>query len=181
MISFLSYIVYMFLFCCIFPPSSNSLNHLLCHYILGSCGSGSKDLFSCNNSRCIDKKFTCRDWNACGDNSDCSEDDNVLDEELVMYFVYGIGAVVGISVLYVLYKCAKCTKKCIDKCFDCCTDCIDDCECDCSDVDCSCCRTLVGGVLAGCWRLKSTLTSRFAVNNFFVYCIMTCYFYLKVF
>ena len=81
------------------------------------------------------------------------------------YFVIGVGVAVGIAVLYVLYKCAKCTKKCIDKCFDCCTDCIDDCECDCSDVDCSCCRNLVGGVLAGCWRLKSIVTSRLEVNH----------------
>ena len=120
----------------------------------GHCGSGREDLFSCNNSRCIDKKFTCQNWNACGDNSDCPT--NIDYEEIVKYFIYGAVAVVGIGVLYFLYKCAKCTKKCIDKCFDCCTDCVDDC-------DCSCCTDLAGGIVDGCRRLKSTVTSRIGV------------------
>ena len=57
------------------------------------------------------------------------------------------------GVIYTLYFCLpKCWKKCKEAEFDCCSKLY--CKPDCSEIDCSCCRSLVRGVLDGCGRLK---------------------------
>ena len=133
---------------------------VLSFVLKGSCGSDDDDLFSCKNSRCIDKKFTCRDWNACGDNSDCSDDRFILDKELLRYIQIGGLVLTCVITTYLVYLCIKCVKKCRKKCFETCSDCASDIRYNCRDVDCSCCRDLLSGAFDSCRRLKSNLTSR---------------------
>ena len=61
---------------------------------------------------------------------------------------------------YLVYLCIKCVKKCLKKCSGTYSDCVSDIRYNCRDVDCSCCRDLLGGAFDSCRRLKSNLTSR---------------------
>ena len=149
----------------LFSPTRliNSIKHehscKILYVLKGPCDSDDDDLLTCNNGRCIDKKFTCRDWNACGDNSDCVDDRFILDEELLRYIKIGGVVVTCVITIYCLYLC-ECVEKCLKKCFETCLDCASVIRYICRDVDCSCCRDLLSGAFESCRRLKSNLTSR---------------------